>query len=155
LLSCKQKCVELDGKNFIKLAKDTKLLSKALTTTDIDLIFAKVSSSCFTIKQKGRSCSAALECCGSSDSWPQGARSSGLPAKCNCILTINTYIAKYCAAAVCWYSCWSNDVAAQSRVLHIAAVAGEGQGRTQDHMARVRQGTGTHCSQEGTTAVLP
>jgi hypothetical protein len=44
LLSCKQKCVELEGKNFIKLAKDTKLLSKALTTTDIDLIFAKVGS---------------------------------------------------------------------------------------------------------------
>ncbi|WIA41364.1 hypothetical protein OEZ86_004956 [Tetradesmus obliquus] len=39
-----QKCVELEGKNFIKLAKDTKLLGKALTTTDIDLIFAKVKA---------------------------------------------------------------------------------------------------------------
>lgn len=33
---------EMDGKTFAKLAKDTKILDKALTATDIDLIFAKV-----------------------------------------------------------------------------------------------------------------
>lgn len=31
----------MDGKTFAKLAKDCKLLDKALTATDIDLIFAK------------------------------------------------------------------------------------------------------------------
>lgn len=35
---------EMDGKTFAKLAKDTKILDKALTATDIDLIFAKVKS---------------------------------------------------------------------------------------------------------------
>jgi hypothetical protein len=54
-LSCKQKCVELEGKNFIKLAKDTKLLSKALTATDIDLIFAKVSSAVVAAFHSGNS----------------------------------------------------------------------------------------------------
>ena len=34
----------MEGKAFIKLCKDCKLMSKALTTTDIDLIFAKVSA---------------------------------------------------------------------------------------------------------------
>lgn len=32
----------MDGKSFAKLAKDTKLIDKKLTTTDVDLIFAKV-----------------------------------------------------------------------------------------------------------------
>ncbi|KAF6263262.1 putative p25-alpha family protein [Scenedesmus sp. NREL 46B-D3] len=35
---------QLEGKNFIKLAKEAKLLSKVLTTVDIDLIFAKVKA---------------------------------------------------------------------------------------------------------------
>lgn len=33
---------EMDGKTFAKMAKDTKILDKNLTSTDIDLIFAKV-----------------------------------------------------------------------------------------------------------------
>ena len=33
---------EMDGKTFAKLAKDTKILDKNLTATDIDLVFAKV-----------------------------------------------------------------------------------------------------------------
>lgn len=33
---------EMDGKTFAKFAKDTKILDKALTATDIDLIFAKI-----------------------------------------------------------------------------------------------------------------
>jgi hypothetical protein len=32
----------MDGKTFAKCAKDCKLIDKKLTTTDIDLIFAKV-----------------------------------------------------------------------------------------------------------------
>ena len=32
---------EMDGKTFAKLCKDTKLLDKKLTATDVDLIFAK------------------------------------------------------------------------------------------------------------------
>jgi hypothetical protein len=32
----------MDGKTFAKLAKDTKLIDKKLSATDIDLIFAKV-----------------------------------------------------------------------------------------------------------------
>lgn len=36
----------LDGKGFAKLAKDTKLLDKKLTNTDVDLAFSK-------IKEKG------------------------------------------------------------------------------------------------------
>ena len=32
----------MDGKTFAKMAKDCKILDKALTATDIDLIFAKV-----------------------------------------------------------------------------------------------------------------
>lgn len=39
-----QRSVEMEGKNFIKLCKDCKLMSKALTTTDIDLIFTKVKT---------------------------------------------------------------------------------------------------------------
>lgn len=35
---------EIDGKSFSKLAKDTKLLDKKLTATDVDLIFAKCKS---------------------------------------------------------------------------------------------------------------
>jgi len=35
---------EMDGKTFAKMAKDTKILDKALTATDIDLIFAKVKA---------------------------------------------------------------------------------------------------------------
>ena len=34
--------IEMDGKTFVKLAKDCKILDKKLTATDIDLIFAKV-----------------------------------------------------------------------------------------------------------------
>lgn len=33
---------EMDGKTFAKMAKDTKILDKNLTATDIDLIFAKI-----------------------------------------------------------------------------------------------------------------
>ena len=33
---------EIDGKTFAKLAKDTKIINKKCTNTDIDLIFAKV-----------------------------------------------------------------------------------------------------------------
>jgi len=33
---------EMDGRQFAKLAKDTNILDKKLTNTDIDLIFAKV-----------------------------------------------------------------------------------------------------------------
>jgi len=33
---------EMDGKTFAKLAKDCKLLDNKLTSTDIDLIFAKI-----------------------------------------------------------------------------------------------------------------
>ena len=33
---------EMEGKTFAKMAKDCKILDKALTATDIDLIFAKV-----------------------------------------------------------------------------------------------------------------
>lgn len=40
-----QRCVEMEGKNFLKLCKDTKLMGKALTSTDIDLIFTKVGCS--------------------------------------------------------------------------------------------------------------
>jgi hypothetical protein len=39
-----QRSVEMEGKNFIKLCKDCKLMGKALTTTDIDLIFTKVKT---------------------------------------------------------------------------------------------------------------
>lgn len=36
---------QMDGKTFAKLAKDTKLIDKKLTATDIDLIFAKSKTS--------------------------------------------------------------------------------------------------------------
>jgi hypothetical protein len=32
----------MEGKQFAKLVKDTGLLDKKLTTTDVDLIFAKI-----------------------------------------------------------------------------------------------------------------
>ena len=32
----------MDGKSFAKLTKDLKLLDKALTSTDVDLAFAKI-----------------------------------------------------------------------------------------------------------------
>ena len=32
----------MDGKCFAKVSKDTQILNKALTSTDIDLIFAKI-----------------------------------------------------------------------------------------------------------------
>ena len=32
----------MDGKVFAKVAKDCKLLDKKLTSTDVDLIFAKI-----------------------------------------------------------------------------------------------------------------
>ena len=35
---------EMDGKTFAKFCKDTKMISKKLTTTDVDLIFAKVKT---------------------------------------------------------------------------------------------------------------
>jgi hypothetical protein len=38
----------MEGKNFIKLCKDTKLMNKSLTSTDIDLIFTKVSRTAST-----------------------------------------------------------------------------------------------------------
>ena len=31
----------MDGKSFAKMCKDTKLIDKKLTATDVDLIFAK------------------------------------------------------------------------------------------------------------------
>ena len=31
----------MDGKSWAKMCKDTKLIDKKLTTTDVDLIFAK------------------------------------------------------------------------------------------------------------------
>lgn len=33
---------EMDGKSFVKVVKDSGLLDKKLTATDVDLIFAKV-----------------------------------------------------------------------------------------------------------------
>ena len=33
---------DMDGKSFVKMAKDCKLVGKKLTTTDLDLIFAKI-----------------------------------------------------------------------------------------------------------------
>lgn len=38
------KAAEMEGKTLAKLAKDTKILDKKLTATDIDLIFAKVKT---------------------------------------------------------------------------------------------------------------
>lgn len=35
----------MDGKTFAKVSKDCHLLDKKLTTTDVDLIFAKVKTS--------------------------------------------------------------------------------------------------------------
>lgn len=35
----------MDGKTFAKLAKDCHLLDKKLTSTDVDLSFAKVKTS--------------------------------------------------------------------------------------------------------------
>ena len=35
---------EMDGKTFAKVAKDCKLLDKNLTSTDVDLIFAKIKN---------------------------------------------------------------------------------------------------------------
>lgn len=32
----------MDGKGFAKMAKDTKLLDKKLTATDVDMTFAKI-----------------------------------------------------------------------------------------------------------------
>ncbi|EAS03354.1 tubulin polymerization-promoting family protein (macronuclear) [Tetrahymena thermophila SB210] len=47
--------IEMDGKTFAKFAKDTGLLDKKLTATDVDLIFAKVKGSsairCINIRQ--------------------------------------------------------------------------------------------------------
>ena len=34
----------MDGKTFAKFTKDTKLLDKKLTSTDVDLIFAKIKT---------------------------------------------------------------------------------------------------------------
>jgi hypothetical protein len=36
---------EMDGKTFAKLAKDCKCINNKLTTTDVDLSFAKVKTS--------------------------------------------------------------------------------------------------------------
>lgn len=35
---------EMEGKTLVKLCKDCGLLDKSLTTTDVDLIFARVKS---------------------------------------------------------------------------------------------------------------
>ena len=35
---------EMDGKTFAKFTKDEKLITKKLTTTDVDLIFAKIKA---------------------------------------------------------------------------------------------------------------
>ena len=35
---------EMDGKTFAKFTKDEKLITKKLTTTDVDLIFAKIKT---------------------------------------------------------------------------------------------------------------
>jgi len=32
----------MDGKGFAKMAKDTKLIDKKLTSTDVDMTFAKI-----------------------------------------------------------------------------------------------------------------
>ena len=32
----------MDGKGFAKMAKDTKLIDKKLTNTDVDLAFSKI-----------------------------------------------------------------------------------------------------------------
>lgn len=37
-----QRAVDMEGKNFLKLCRDCRLLGKALTPTDVDLIFTKV-----------------------------------------------------------------------------------------------------------------
>ena len=43
VLSLSHSChVQMDGKNFAKLCKDSGLVSKNLTTVDIDIIFSKV-----------------------------------------------------------------------------------------------------------------
>jgi hypothetical protein len=42
--STPQKATEMEGKLWAKLCKDCKLMCKALTTTDVDLIFAKVKT---------------------------------------------------------------------------------------------------------------
>ena len=34
----------MDGKSFVKLAKDTGLVDRKLTTTEVDIIFAKVKA---------------------------------------------------------------------------------------------------------------
>jgi hypothetical protein len=39
-----QAVVEMDGAHFLKLIRDCKLIGKGLAITDVDLIFAKVSS---------------------------------------------------------------------------------------------------------------
>ena len=36
---------EMDGKSFAKLSKDCNLLDKKLTSTDVDLVFAKIRGS--------------------------------------------------------------------------------------------------------------
>jgi hypothetical protein len=41
---CGAKNQDMEGKSWAKLAKDTKILDKKLTATDIDLIFAKVKT---------------------------------------------------------------------------------------------------------------
>ncbi|GBF90596.1 hypothetical protein Rsub_03168 [Raphidocelis subcapitata] len=41
---CREEVREMDGKAFIKLARDTELLGGALTPTEVDLIFARVKS---------------------------------------------------------------------------------------------------------------
>jgi hypothetical protein len=46
----------MEGKNFIKLCKDTKLMGKALTSTDIDLIFTKVCNELRMSLREGAAC---------------------------------------------------------------------------------------------------
>lgn len=37
----------MEGAKFAKLCRDTKLLSRAFTPTDVDLFFAKARAACF------------------------------------------------------------------------------------------------------------
>lgn len=53
----------MDGKTFSKFAKDCKVMNKQCTSTDIDLIFAKVKAGPAARKISGQEFMAALELC--------------------------------------------------------------------------------------------
>jgi hypothetical protein len=135
-LSCKQKCVELEGKNFIKLAKDTKLLSKALTTTDIDLIFAKVSSLLWSQQKQLHE-----QCC---------SEFGIVKATAFDCLEALAHIRIGCSCLQQMFGSASAIHVVDVGLLLPLLLAGEGQGRTQDHLARVCEGAGPHRSKEGT-----